>query len=106
LTWGSANLIGHLDTPPIPKLGKFYKVFEHVFNLKMGVLYTCLGGSLIRCGLLGMIHMTCGPLEGVLVYFCRTLPTGWMLDPTSGAPFDDEHCTLMMEDVNFGGILA
>jgi hypothetical protein len=26
-------LIGHHDTPPIPKLGKTYKVFEHLFNL-------------------------------------------------------------------------
>jgi hypothetical protein len=58
------------------------------------------------CGLLGMIHMTCGPLEGVLVCLWRTLPTGWMLDPTSGAPFDDERYTLMMVDVAFGGILS
>jgi hypothetical protein len=50
--------------------------------------------------------MTCVPLEGILVCLCKTFPIGWMLDPTFGAPFDDERCTLMMEDVAFGGILA
>jgi hypothetical protein len=53
-----------------------------------------------------MILVTCEPLEGVLVGFCKTLPTGWMLDPMSGASFDEEHCTLKMEDVAFGGILV
>jgi hypothetical protein len=33
-----------------------------------------LGGSFIKYGLLGMIHVTCGPLEGVLVCLCRTFP--------------------------------
>jgi hypothetical protein len=37
LTWGLTYPIGHLDTPPIPKFGKVYKVFEHLFNLKRGV---------------------------------------------------------------------
>ena len=106
LTWGLAYPTGHLDTPPIPKFGKVYKVFEHLFNLKRGIWCTCLGGSLIRCGLFGMIHMTCRPLEGVLVCLCKTLPDEsyswrngatwtfiaawkpmrWMLDPMFGAP--------------------
>jgi hypothetical protein len=36
LTWGLTYPIGHHDTPPIPKFGKFYKVFEHLFSLKRG----------------------------------------------------------------------
>jgi hypothetical protein len=67
-------------------VSNIYKVFEHVFNLKRGVRCISLGGSLIRCVLLGMIHMTCGPLEGVLVCLYKTFPTGWMLNPMSGAP--------------------
>jgi hypothetical protein len=31
------------------------------------------GGSFIKRGLLSMIHVTCGPLEGVLVFLCRTV---------------------------------
>jgi hypothetical protein len=35
------------------------------------------GWFFIKCGLLGMIHMTCGPLEGVLVCLCRTFLVGY-----------------------------
>ena len=58
----------------IPKLGKTYKVFEHLFSLKRGVWCTCLGGSCIRYGLLGMILVTCGPLEGTFVCLYTTFP--------------------------------
>jgi hypothetical protein len=34
------------------------------------------GWFIIRCGLLGMILVTYGPLEGVPVCLCRTLPGG------------------------------
>jgi len=36
LTRGLVYVIGHHDTPSILKLGKNYKVFEHLFNLKRG----------------------------------------------------------------------
>jgi hypothetical protein len=68
--------IGCLDTPPIPKFEKLYKVFEHLFSLKRGVSCTFLGGSIIRCGLLGMILMIYVPLEGVFVCLCRTFLGG------------------------------
>jgi len=35
--------IEHYDTPPIPELGRFYKVFEHLFNLKRGDLMHMFG---------------------------------------------------------------
>ena len=57
--------IGPFDNPPISKFGKLHKVFEHMFNLKGGIQSACLGGSCIKIDLLGMIHMTCGPMEGV-----------------------------------------
>ena len=87
LTWGLAYRIGKHDTAPILKFGKIYEVFEHLFNLKRGIWCTCLGGSYIKCGLLGMIHVTCGPLEGVLVSLCTTLPTRWMMDFSCGIPW-------------------
>jgi hypothetical protein len=34
---GLDDPIGCLDTPPIPKFDKLYKVFEHLFSLKRGV---------------------------------------------------------------------
>jgi hypothetical protein len=72
-----------------------------------------------------MIIVICGPLEGIYICLCNILqggnifikelyhlsfirdlePVRWMLDPTSRAPFDDERCTLMMEEVSFGCIL-
>jgi hypothetical protein len=33
-----------------------------------------LGGSFIKCGLLGMIHVTCGTLEGLIVCICKNFP--------------------------------
>jgi hypothetical protein len=64
-TWGIGLPNRTLDNPPISKFGKLHKVFEHMFNLKGGIRCACLGGSCIKIDLLGMIHMTCGPLEGV-----------------------------------------
>jgi hypothetical protein len=32
------------------------------------------GGLIIRCGLLVMILVTHGPLEGVPIFLCRTFP--------------------------------
>jgi hypothetical protein len=35
--------IGHHDNPPIPKFGKIYKVFEHLFSLKRADLMHMFG---------------------------------------------------------------
>jgi hypothetical protein len=62
--------------------------------------------------------VTCGSLEGVYICLCRNFqggkifvkelyhltfigdlePMRWMLDPTFGAPFYDDRCTLMMDE--------
>jgi hypothetical protein len=35
-----------------------------------------LGGSIIRCGLLGMILVSYGPLEGTSIFLFKTFPSG------------------------------
>jgi hypothetical protein len=71
-----------------------------------------LSGSFIIYGLLGMIHVSCAPLEGVLVCLCKTLlgesfsmeaqdhldlhrgfkPTGSMKQSHSLHTWEDERC--------------
>jgi hypothetical protein len=63
-----------MTTLPCINLEKIIRSLSICLVLKGGIQCTCLGGSFIKCGLLGMIHVTCGPLEGVFSCLYRTLP--------------------------------
>ena len=114
LTWGMTHLIGHIDNPPIPKLGKFKRVFEHLFNLKTYFWCTCLGGSCIKCDFTCHDTFDLRPLEGTLICLCKTLFDG-QFGGTSpswafigvGSPqvecHDPHFGSSHMMDVSFGG---
>jgi hypothetical protein len=67
------HLIGHLFNLPIPKLGKLYRVFEHLFNLIWKFWCTCLGGSCFKCDFTFHDMFDLRSLESSLLYLCRTL---------------------------------
>jgi hypothetical protein len=91
-----------MTTLPYLNLASCIRSLSIYLFWKGGILCTCLASSFYKYGLLVMIHVTCGPLDGVLVFICRTLPgkifsmeeqghldlhkglnpIGWMMHPT------------------------
>jgi hypothetical protein len=85
LIWRMIHPIGHFVNPPIPKLGKFHRVFEHMFSLARWFWCTWLGDSFIDLIYLSW-YVWLEVLGGCIHCLCRTLRGGqfWRNKPSLG----------------------